>query len=644
MRHRIGYGLAGIGLVLCLLALAALLPDALTAVPDDWTPPMRQWTGDATKYVTREMTVAGIPFQDITRAGAELLRWPMEMLQRLLTRGFGDSGVPPLSWLSVIGLAALLGYRLGGLRLAMTAGGALAYCALFGIWRDAMLTLASVGVSVAFGVVFGVLLGVAAWRRRWIEAVLTPIYDLMQTVPIFAYLVPVLLLFGFGPVGSLVATVVYALPPMARVTTLALDRVPAEIGEFATMAGVNERQRLWRVLLPAARADLLIGLNQVIMLSFTMVIISSVIGAGGLGGTVLKALQSMRFGLGLEAGLGITVIAIALDRLSRAAALKRPVYHSPAAVARRRRNLALAVAALVVLPTALLPADGLPPAALTITTAPFWDGLVSALNLALASSINDIKTVAFGWFLRPTREFVAALPWTGLLLLCAGLGWHLRGPRLAASIGLLGLVVVFSGFWPQALLSLYLILLSVALSLAIGMPIGVLAARHDRLQRLLNLVMDTIQTLPSFIYLIPIVMIFGPGEFSALIAIVAYAVTPAIRYTDAALRGVPAQLVEAGRIAGATPGQQLRLIDAPVARPALILAVNQTVMMAFGMLVISALVGTRGLEQDTLLSLSKADPGRGIVAGAAMAALAMIIDRLLSAWAARGPSGKAPAR
>lgn len=638
MRRYAAPGLAGLGLLLCLIAAAGFaLPDVLRAVPAEWTPPLRAWTGEATRYITRDMTVAGLPFQSLTRGAAEGLRWPMDVVQRLLTRGFdGFFGpVPPLSWISVIGLGALAGFSQGGWRLAAGVGGALLYCALFGIWRDAMLTLASVGVSVAFGAVLGILLGVAAWRRRWLDALLTPVYDLMQTVPIFAYLVPVLLLFGFGPVGALVATVVYALPPMARITTLALDRVPAEIGEFATIAGTTHRQRLWRVLLPAARAELLIGLNQVIMLSFTMVIISSVIGAGGLGGTVLKALQSMRFGLGLEAGLGISVIAIALDRLSRAAALKRPRHRPPEVRRRARRLIGLLALALLVVPTALQGGNGLPPAFLTLTTAPFWDATVSALNKAMATSINDIKTIAFGWFLVPTRSLVGALPWSGLLLACAGIGWMLKGPRLGLAMAALIGFVAFSGFWPQALLSLYLVLLSVVLSLLIGMPIGLAAARSDRLQRVLIVVIDTIQTLPSFIYLIPIVMIFGPGEFSALIAILAFSVTPAIRYTDAALRAVPMPLIEAGRMAGATPGQALRFIDIPVSRPALILGVNQTVMMAFGMLVISALVGTRGLEQDTLLSLSKADPGRGIVAGAAMAALAIVIDRLLGAWAAR---------
>lgn len=636
-----GLYLAAAGLLLCLAALIGL-PAWLTVVPDELVPPLRKATGDFVNFLVRDLDIAGLTLRDITRGAAEGVRWPMAFLQQLLIRGFDLGGfhIQPLSWLSILGFGAWVGYTQGGWKLALAGGGALGYCALFGVWTDAMLTLASVSVAVVTGMVAGILLGIAAYRHRRVEAMLTPVYDLMQTVPIFAYLVPVLLLFGFGPVGALVATVTYALPPMARVTTLALRQVPAEIGEFATLAGASSRQRIWQVMLPAARIQLLVGLNQVIMLSFTMVIIASVIGAGGLGATVLKALQSLRFGLGLEAGLGITVIAIALDRISRAAALRRPVYR-PAADQRRRRNLLLGSLVLIlVVPTLgafLMPGLALPPKSITISTAPFWDGLVSALNKGLASSLTEIKTVAFGYMLRPVRDVISALPWSGLVLIAGGLGLWLGGRRLMLVCGGGMTFIAFSGFWSQALLSLYLMILSVILALAIGMPLGVATARSNRLQRVMSVIIDTIQTLPTFVYLIPIVMILGPGELSALIAIVIYAVTPAIRYTDAALRGVPTTLVEAGRIAGATRAQSLAQVEIPAARPALILGVNQTVMMAFGMLVISALAGTRGLEQETLLALSKADPGRGIIAGLAMAALAMIMDRLLSAWAGRGP-------
>ena len=127
----------------------------------------------------------------------------------------------------------------------------------------------------------------------------------MQTVPVFAYLLPILFLFGFSPVSALLATVIYAMPPMVRVTLLALRGVPPEIVEFGRMAGCTPRQLTWRVMIPAARAPLMVGVNQVIMLSLNMVIIASMIGAGGLGYDVLAALRRLDIGAGLEAGVAI---------------------------------------------------------------------------------------------------------------------------------------------------------------------------------------------------------------------------------------------------------------------------------------------------------------------------------------------------
>ena len=171
----------------------------------------------------------------------------------------------------------------------------------------------------------------------------------MQTVPVFAYLVPILWFFGFNPVAAMIATIIYAMPPMVRNTVLALQRVPAEVVDFGQMAGCTRRQMLWKVLIPSARPGLMVGVNQVIMLSLNMVIIASMIGAGGLGHEVLAALRRLDFGAGLEAALAITLLAIALDRLSQAFARRPPPAHGtiePSFV-RRHPHLVIALALLL---------------------------------------------------------------------------------------------------------------------------------------------------------------------------------------------------------------------------------------------------------------------------------------------------------
>ena len=139
----------------------------------------------------------------------------------------------------------------------------------------------------------------------------------MQTVPVFAYLVPILVMFGFGPVSALIATIIYAMPPMVRTTILALNNIDPQLKESGLMSGCTERQLMWKVLIPVSKPTLLIGVNQVIMLSLNMVIIASMIGAGGLGYDVLASLRRLDIGGGIESGIAIVVIAIALDRLSQ---------------------------------------------------------------------------------------------------------------------------------------------------------------------------------------------------------------------------------------------------------------------------------------------------------------------------------------
>ncbi|RVD31886.1 ABC transporter permease subunit, partial [Mesorhizobium sp. M4B.F.Ca.ET.019.03.1.1] len=213
------------------------------------------------------------------------------------------------------------GRAAGGWKLGVLVGGCFAYVALFGQWTSAMLTLALISIAVPFCIVTGLFVGIWGWRKPWAERlIVSPALDLMQTIPTFAYLIPMLLLFGNSPVSAMIATAIFATPPMVRATMLGLQRVPSEIDEFSEMAGCTARQKLWRVLLPSARPTLMVGVNQVIMLALNMVIIASMIGAGGLGYDVLLALRALKVGEAMEAGLAIVALAIALDRLSQAIA------------------------------------------------------------------------------------------------------------------------------------------------------------------------------------------------------------------------------------------------------------------------------------------------------------------------------------
>jgi glycine betaine/proline transport system permease protein len=471
------------------------------------------------------------------------------------------------------------------------------------------------------------------------ERTITPILDLMQTVPVFAYLVPVLFLFGFGPVAAMIATIIYAMPPMVRVTMLALKSVPAEIVEFGRMAGCSRRQLLWKVMVPAAAPSLMVGVNQVIMLSLNMVIIASMIGAGGLGRDVLASLRRLQIGDGLEAGLAITLLAIALDRLSQAFAARSPESaHDTEArswLARHPYSLAAiaVLAGTTVIGFLVSAVQSYPPAA-EVTTGSFWNSLVKWINVNFFDQLEAVKTFLLLNILIPLKRFLLQLPWLAVIAMAALGGWQLGGRRLALLVACLTAFIAVTGQWEKAMITIYLCGISVVFAALIGCPLGIWAARNDRAHRVLQVVIDTLQTLPSFVYLMPVVMLFRVGDFSAMIAVVAYAISPSVRYTDHGIRRIPPEIIEAAKTSGCTRRQLLWKVQLPLALPEIMLGINQTIMFALSMLVITALVGTRDLGQEVYIALTKADTGRGLVAGLCVAFIAIVADRLIAAWAA----------
>lgn len=615
--------------------------------PRSWQIPAARWIGAFMKWLLDEASFGLISFTDLTRFIAAAIDLPYRAALGLLSTGLlsgqGSGAVqilPPLSWLAVIGLVTLIGYHAGGRRLALLVAACFGFLAVFGQWDSAMVTLASILVAVPIGVVGGLLLGIAAYRWPRFERALVPVLDLMQTIPVFAYLVPILFLFGFGPTAAVVATLIYAMPPMTRITALALRSVPSEITDLGRMIGCTRRQMTWRVLVPATRDSLMVGINQVIMLSLNMVIIASMIGAGGLGFDVLAALRRLDIGAGLEAGLAIVALAIALDRLSQAYAAKAgqpaAAHHGSTLVARHPYTLAaLALVAVTAIAGFALPAIQSYPESLQVSTGTFWSEVVRWINVNFFDTLEALKNAVLINLLVPFKRLLAGLPWLGVVGLLAFAGWRLGGLRPALTAGMLSFLIAATGQWEKAMVTVYLCGISVIIAALIGIPIGIMAAERDRLWRWVQVVIDTLQTLPSFVYLMPAVMLFRVGDFTAMLAVIAYSIAPAIRYTALGLQKVDPRIIEAGQAMGCTRRQLLTKIKLKLALPEIMLGLNQTIMFALSMLVITALVGTRDLGQEVYIALTKADTGRGLVAGLAVAFIAIIADRLIAAGAAR---------
>jgi len=628
--------------IVAVVLVTNLGPAWMVAIPDWLVFPISQWVGDSLTWFAREASIGGLAVQEITRGFAHLIDKPIGAAVVVLADGlFTGRGldvtqsVPPLSWLALGGAAIIVAYRFDGRGLALTTSVCVAFLVLFGLWHNAMVTLSNVLVSVTMATLLGLALGIWSFRSANVENVTRGVMNVMQTVPIFAYLVPTLLLFGYGPSAALVATVAYALPPMVHNTVLALKSVPAETIECGRMTGCTKRQLLWQVQLPTALAKIAVGLNQSVMMTLNMVIIASMIGAGGLGFDVLKALRKLDIGSGLEAGMGIVALAIILDRISQAVARR-------AAHGKHREpgqwplwklvGLWMVIATAVALvfdPAQAWPKD------YVISTARFWNDLVTWINREWFDVLDAFRTFALLEVMRPIRDALASASWSMMIGLLAVGAYILGGARLALYCSALAFAIVLTGYWIPAMNSLYLILISVTIAVITGFPIGFWLASRPRYQVAANLMLDTLQTLPTLVYLLPAVMLFRIGDVSAVIAVILYAMAPAIRYAMVGMSQVPVARLEAAQITGCTGWQTLRWIRFPAALPTLLVGVNQTIMMAFSMLIIAALVGTKDLGQEILIALNRSLVGEGIVAGLCVACLALIADALLKAGAAR---------
>jgi glycine betaine/proline transport system permease protein len=225
----------------------------------------------------------------------------------------------------LIAVVAVLAYFLINLRAALLSVFMLGFCLVSGLWTASMQTIALVSVAVLISVAIAFPLGILASRVKRLDAAVRPLLNIMQTVPPWVYLIPAVIIFSLGKVPAIIATIVYGIPPMMRLTTLAFNQIPKDLLELGQAMGAKPRDILFKIEIPTATPTLMVGLNQCILLSLAMVVLAGLVGAGGLGAEVTRGLTRMEMGLGLRAGLAIVAVALLLDRLSRGALQRRTV-------------------------------------------------------------------------------------------------------------------------------------------------------------------------------------------------------------------------------------------------------------------------------------------------------------------------------
>ncbi|MCW3783306.1 ABC transporter permease [Defluviimonas salinarum] len=624
-----------------LLALAALLalakpalPEFLTRVPGWAVLPYDVWMQGLFDFIKDDLGLI-----HVTRTISAGLEWLLDITANLL---YGKNRWPylgPIPWTAVAAVAAVTGYALKGWRMALLAGGTFVWVALVGQWEIAMQTMSVIAVAAPVAALAGLLLGLAAWKFPRFERALMPLLAVFQTLPFFTYLLPAVIFFKVGPTAGCVATVVYAVPPMVLMTALGLKKVSSEVVEAGHMSGSTRWQMLRHVYIPSARTELLVGVNQVIMLSLAMVVLTAFIGMPGLGAKLLSLMNSLKLGRSFEIGVTIVLIAVTLDRCSKAWVVKQPEHFERGTPWwRRNQVLLIGIAAFLgflIVAQFVQVADHIKRDQ-DFSIGAEIDGVIRAIlsNKAITGITEWLRWFLITWVLIPFRNGLLWLPTASVVLAAAAAGHFVGGRRSALLAGAFFGIVALTGWWDRSIITLYAVISAVVLAALIGLPLGILAARRKKWAEPILLVCDTAQTFPSFVYLIPAIMLFGVNDVSVVFAIFIFATVPLMRYTIEGIRAVPEELLEAADMSGATRRQKLLKVQLPLALPTMAVGFNQAIMFAFFMVIIAAFIGTQDLGQELQKTLAGNQLGKNFVLGMCVALMALSFDHIIMRWSA----------
>ena len=563
-----------------------------------------------------------------------------------------DSLLLWLPWPVVVAATALVGYRLGGKWLGLFCGGATLFIGLNGFWDSAMLTLSVVGVSVLIAVAIGIVIGILAASNNRFEAVVRPILDTMQVLPAFVYLIPALVLFGVSGTQGVFLTVVYSIPPVIRLTNLGIRQVPRATVETAHSHGSTSLQTLFQVQLPLAKNSIMLGINQTIMMAIAMVIITALVGVAGLGKDVWVSLREVNAGVGLESGIAIVLLAIILDRISYALTRSSPSssQRSRTEITRPDSEESLLmpgpalkdlvaryplqvggvglIAVLLIIGALVGPLKEFPNE-LTFSMADPINGAFDwmAINLHFITSwIRDSLFRQFGY--APIHTLLLWIPWPAMIAIAAGLAYAAAGRQIAL-LAAVGLVFVgIGGVWDVTMDTLSQVLTAGIFTVVVGIALGIFASQNRTFESVLRPILDTMQTMPIFVYLIPVIMLWSIGPLVGIIATVVYALPPVVRMTSLGLKEVPPQVIETAQSHGSTGLQTMLQVQIPLAFPTIMMGVNQTIIMVLAMVIIAGLVGGGGLGQEVYINSIYLRMGHGLVSGLAIVFMAMVLDRM----------------
>ena len=625
--------LVAIACVLTIFQYLGVLPEALHRLPESMVPPFAIWLDAIFNFVKDDLGLLAL-----TRWLTGGLEWLLDTTANLLFGKRRWPNIGPIPWTAVAAVAGVIGYYLGGWRMALLGAGTFTWTALIGQWDIAMQTMSVLVVAAPVAFVIGLSLGIAAWKYTWLDKAIKPILSVLQTLPFFTYLLPAVIFFKVGPTAGAVATIVYAIPPMILMTSLGLQKVSPEVIEAGHMSGCSRFQLLRHVYLPSARTEILVGVNQVIMLCLAMVVLTAFIGMPGLGAKLLAMMGSFKLGRSFEIGVTIVLIAVTLDRMSKAWVVKQPE-HFERGTPWWRKHLTLLVGLGAFVFFCLF-------AQVFELAAEIGRRQSLSMGKEIDTLIKDFLAIewvkAITGFLRaflnvkvliPFRNFMLSIPTPAFILLVVAFAYWLGGRRQAGYALVFFSLVALSGWWDRSVITLYSVISAVILAMIIGLPLGIVAARSEKWSRRVLLACDTAQTFPSFVYLIPAIMLFGITDIAVIFSILIFAMVPLTRYTIEGLRTVPEEMTEAADMAGATRMQKLWNVQLPLALPTMAVGFNQAIMFAFFMVIIAAFIGTQDLGQELQRTLAGTDMGKNFVLGICVSLMALTFDLTILKWA-----------
>ena len=600
-------------------------------------------------------------------------------------------------WVFVVALLLIPSLAYGGIKLGSLILFGFMYWGMVGLWESAMETLALMGLSVVLSVIVGVILGILCSLSDRFERGMKPVLDTMQVMPAFVYLIPAMFFFGIGGAPAILATMIYSMPPIIRLTNLGIRQVPDETIESATAFGSTKSQILFKVQIPLALPSIMMGVNQTIMMALALVVLATFIGAQGLGSEIWIAIRKLDVGAAMEGGLCVLLMAIMFDRFGKAVSrepitlpsdsqkfyllpqtweiyplarmIEKPLEYIHFVFAYVFSTIIKILSSIIGLIISIGHKDfantikqfinlhyfffsGI----LILIGISFYDSNIATIgtfpeawNLSIQEEIgNGVKSLTVNptfisitkairstvviYLLRPLDMYLTYLPYWYTMAALVIISWASVGVRFAIVTAFLLLFIGACNIWTEAMITLSSVLISVLLCFAIGVPIGILASYSKRFQNVNEVVLDAMQTLPYFCYLIPVLMFFGGGSFSALLATIIYSIPPIIRLTVLGLSQVSSTYSEVSTSFGGSTLQTLNKVKFPLAIPSLVMGFNQTVMMAFAMQIVTPLIGGKGLGLEVFNGLARSDTGRSLAAGIGICLLAMIIDRISLAW------------